>query len=171
MEASVLLFQLATPCSEFNQKVGASRFLGTKTPLVPAKGSNTSTSSRNCDVAVCVSALDLHHISLCNAAMFLCSQPAFAVTTMTSLCTLQASTLSSPPLPHPSLPLISPYPSPLFCPFFFLCSPISVPSDHHCHCGYYPGPLRPPVNWPGAELPIIFLLVLLILQIQLQDFL
>lgn len=146
MEASILLFQLATPCSEFqlsgvngtHQKVGT--FLGTNTSLVPAKGSSSPTSSQNCDVAVCVSGLDLHHISLCNAAVFLCSQPAFA---MTSLCTLQASTLSSPPPSHPSLPLISPCSSPLFCsPFFFF---LTLP--FRC--------TPPPPLWPSLSLWIL----------------
>lgn len=54
---------------------------------------------------------------------------------------------------------------------FPLVLPFRSPFDHHCHCGCYTGPLWSPVNSPSAELPIILVLVLLILQMPTQCFL
>lgn len=95
-----------------------------------------------------------------------------ALTPMTSLFILPAPTLSSSvsSISLTYLSFLSYSPPCHFCPSF-----IYLFIDHCCrHCGYYTRPLRPHVNWPSAELPIILLLSLpgiLIVQKPMQDFL
>lgn len=110
---------------------------------------------------------------LCMVNTFSLQSASLALTPMTSLFILPALTLSSLPLSHLSLPLISLYPSLLFslttpchfCPSLFYLLTI---------CGYSTRPLWPHVISPSAELPIILLLSLLgilIVQMPTQDFL